>query len=419
MAGLRDELNQRYLRAGELERLARQSPDNIEAAFQAATEFGEVARISSELENETGQTSEESAIEHALTLYYHAQRHKSLSWYWYEKRQTEPGLAEAEQYEHFLSEAIQCAEGCLETAGQSARVFLQRQLDDWKVSLLAGKAHRSSLLARKAWDSDDAVSALDYYRQTVQECQNVIASMGTHRVDPAVERIVRGNSFAMMANAAQAMFTIVSDRFFAGGDRAIIPPDEAMRLLGYLFQAYQFGRLAADHNPEWHQINIASTQCRRNIEQLLDANKDRCLELYCEFENQPEFLTIMRHVDLKAYRMAEEGRMMEQNKAIKLWSIGGFWLFAFVVVGAVIIVLTNLVGFWLALVGVVGIETVFLILIGVILRSIGDLSEKNFLQLLGLAVKFQFSSLLSLTKSVDSASQQGKEMSSPEEKKPE
>jgi hypothetical protein len=79
------------------------------------------------------------------------------------------------------------------------------------------------------------------------------------------------------------------------------------------------------------------------------------------------------------------------SKAVRLWQIGGFWLLAFsIVFGAVLVLVAHSAEWWQLAFGLIGLEVVLVLIGAFTLRTVGDLSEKNFLSLVGTAFREQF-----------------------------
>ena len=142
-------------------------------------------------------------------------------------------------------------------------------------------------------------------------------------------------------------------------------------------------------NPEWAQYPEVTEQCRANIENFLSANRGAWLRLYCEFEDQPEFLKIMKHVDIRLFRDAEAERLGRTHKAVKLWSVGSFWLTLFLVVVAAVVVVFRVVGWMQALLVLIVVEGLLLLVGAFTLRATGDVSENGLLELVKLALASQ------------------------------
>jgi hypothetical protein len=79
------------------------------------------------------------------------------------------------------------------------------------------------------------------------------------------------------------------------------------------------------------------------------------------------------------------------SKAVRLWQVGGFWLFAFsIVFGAIFVLVTHSAEWWHLTLALIGLEVLLVLLGAFTLRTVGDLSEKNLLSLIGTAFREQF-----------------------------
>jgi hypothetical protein len=385
-----------------LEALARQTPDHVECSAEAAARFAEAARLSHDLDGQDGVDEETKIAGRPFSLYYDSCHHKALAWYHYQKREIDQARREQQTYRERLQAALEAARTCLPNIGGRRLEHMKRMIPDWELSLRLSYPTETAFAARRAWDDGRTIEALDLYRRTFAESMDAIEYLDQHGAEPATERIARGNASIMLANASQAMAKIYLDRALGDAGTGTIGADEALRILRYLLDAYKAGQTAAHINPEWNQIDAASSQCLETIRDLLSSNKAQWVTIYCHFEDRPDFLAIMKALDIREYKKVEAIRMEKENKAAKLWAIGSFWLLAFLVICAPIAILSHVLGFWVALVALVGVEVVMVIIGALILRTIGDLSEKNFLALIATAFKFQFRSLVTFGKSPSS-----------------
>lgn len=62
----------------------------------------------------------------------------------------------------------------------------------------------ASIRARRAWESDDSITAMDYHRRSAELAEEAKWYADESRLDPRTHRILAGNAFSMQANAAQS-----------------------------------------------------------------------------------------------------------------------------------------------------------------------------------------------------------------------
>ena len=196
-----------------------------------------------------------------------------------------------------------------------------------------------------------------------------------------------------MANTSSALAMIMQERAAKKDQGKLLemPFDLLVRILRHTLDAYRYGNAAFEHNPEWEQYRDIAQRCLNNIQNVLRMNPSAWVPLYVAFEDDPEFLRVMRMTDLERFKEAEAARHARENKLVKLWAVGSFWLLVLSVVAALVLVVASLgLTWWQLLAAIAAIEVIFVLIGAFTLRTIGELSEKNFLTLVGKALEYQF-----------------------------
>ena len=81
-----------------------------------------------------------------------------------------------------------------------------------------------------------------------------------------------------------------------------------------------------------------------------------------------------------------------ENRLLKFWGLGSFWLFILAfVVATVLFIQSYDLSWWRFLLVMASIEAVLIVIGALTLRTSGDLSETNFLELIKIAFRYQFS----------------------------
>jgi tetratricopeptide (TPR) repeat protein len=385
-----DKIRTIYDQAVELKEIARKSVDNIEFYIQAAERAHEAGRMSVHLS--TVEKDIDLKIQHEVfAAYYFYEEHDCLSGYYYEKHDTKTAKEHARQSKEFISNAISLLENIPPEVSPKTREFLAGFLPSWNHCLRAAKMKELASKARAKWDSKQFVEALDFYRQMARVQKDDIEKLD-ESLDPKYRRIAVGNFIGFMTNASTSMAQIMLKRVDTEGkDSLEIPFDTLVKLLKYTLDAYLLGNAAFHHNPEWEQYYEYALNCLRQIQNILKSNPSLWLQLYVAFEDNPEFLKIMKMIDINKFKETERERHLQENKLLKLWGVGSFWLLALVMVVAIVLFIQSYNLTWWRFALIITAIEVILILIGAFtLRTIGDLSEENFLKLIGMAFKYQF-----------------------------
>ena len=99
----------------------------------------------------------------------------------------------------------------------------------------------------------------------------------------------------------------------------------------------------------------------------------------------------LHEVTSEALASLGHASLASTSKAVRLWQIGGFWLFAFsVVFGAIFVLVIHSVEWWHLCFALIGLEVVLVLLGAFTLRTVGDVSEQTFLSLIAIAFREQF-----------------------------
>jgi hypothetical protein len=174
MTKLSEEIREAYEAAGAAELLARQHPEHLEYSLKAAEHFERAAQLSQRQAQDDEYIEEVRQIAQVLAEYYLAQTYKCRGWYSYERRDCSTAVADLErEREHFAS-AIRHAEGLMPTLSEKGKTFLGPQMKSWKVSLEGLSMVEFTYRARLAWDADDTVKAIDWYRHSIREAERLL-----------------------------------------------------------------------------------------------------------------------------------------------------------------------------------------------------------------------------------------------------
>lgn len=304
MSGLYEEMKRVNEAALDAELLARQHPDNLSKSLEAAEHFKRLAELSRQRAGDDARSEEKRLLDATMAEYFQAQSHKSISWHAYQKRECDAALDELAKVTRHLNNAICEAEGILESLSVDGKGFLTPQLQQWRVSLAGCPAMEYTIRARKAETAGKFVEALDWYRHSVEEAQKAI-EMGSDvppTVNPAANRIMRGNMYSTVANSYKAMAQIMTDQAAKNGGS--LGDDEGVQLLLCFLEAHRAGSIASAENPEWQQIGMATRSFRGAIEQFLVDNKERWGAIYNRFRRNGTLESIMHELDPERYAMA-------------------------------------------------------------------------------------------------------------------
>ncbi len=386
---LLDKGNVTYNEACKLKDIARKAKENYTVYLQAAEQFSKASDIYKDIT--TLLSTSENAKNYIQTIqecevfseYYLYEKEQCLMAYKYEERDIDNAKEHYTNNQRHLKDAI----SLLSRMKRDDR--LERQLKVWTFFEKSNVPFYYSILAREAWDEDNVVEALDYYREAWEKSKQVkeiaidLVDMGVF--DPVYKRISIGNFIGMAANISASLSKLIYEKY-----RNNLTSNMAIELLTLFLDGYYQSSEAYRMNPEWDDYKKGSEVVYNNICNFLSENKKNWKDIYIEFQEEKRLLNIMKKLDIKHYNEIKEEIDIEKNKILKLWGVGSFWLVTFLIVfGGIAVLSCNLK--WYALLLVLCFGQVALTVIGaLILRTIDGLSEQNFIKLVQLAFQYQF-----------------------------
>jgi hypothetical protein len=382
------DIAQAFQAAMDYEKQSRESPENCDSSNHAAAKFCEAADLSDQLAMSSEATNTEKRLLLIYSTYYRSQAHKAMMNFHYCRHNVDAAMKEANYTKELLAKTISEGKAAAEITllDQSNRERIKKNLVTWNFESITHEAKFSSIEARQKWDEGQWLDALDLYRRAAKKEKAALDYIKGHDIDPKMERVTRGNYFAVLANISQSLALLALDRH----NPININRSNFLKVLEYTYEAYEIGQYASRENPEWKEHQDVSQQCRKNIENFLEQHRDSWLQAYIHFENKPEFLKIMSQTDLSLFKKIEQQRHIRENKAFQTWAIGSFWLFVLVIIVAVVLIVFTKFSFWIGIGLVIVMEAIFIIIGAFILRTTGDLTEKGLVRLVRLAFKFQF-----------------------------
>ncbi|MBA4191775.1 MAG: hypothetical protein C0467_27665 [Planctomycetaceae bacterium] len=382
--------------ANHADELARQHPDNLDEALRGAELFEQLCDLTTRYAEEAPADHEVKRVAPIRIKYHSSQAHKLRSVHAYEKHNCELALRELALEKADLKEAIRLAEIEMPTLSKEEVEQLEPQLQSWRCFLGVLRCSEFAIRAREARDAGRTIVALDWYRRTAAEAKKALARLHTFppEVNPGARRIIRGNVRIQQANAFGALAWAVLDR--TKQDRKILYDfnrDEGMDFLRHLLAAYDAGTKAIEENPEAQQMVMTNQLCRENIEEFLTDTQDHWGIISARYGDSPVLAMLMKHINAERYAMAKDDKVLAQSKTAKLWAyLSIFVILLFSIVGA-ICVLASVMNFWLFVPALGAVYILLLLIGGFMFRATGDLSQTNFLKLVGLAAKFQIRTL--------------------------
>ena len=376
----------------ELQTLARRNPTDLELNMKAAERFGEAGKLAEERAENTKFTNETRFQAKVFAGYYYHAQNECLSHYHYEKHGIARALEHHDRAVSVLKEALGVAEAGVKDLPQKVADHVTEQMKFWRYCLDGADIEEMSIRARAALDARDFITAIDFYRRMVK--RSIEHVKYAREFAPIYERVAEGNLHTTLANASQAFAHHCLHTFGEwdeARDRGKLPAHASEEFLREMYSAYGYTRSAFRANPERADILDDSDGIGQIIIEFLTLNKQSWPDWLDRYHDDPEFLKFMKKIDMKHFKQVEQEKAIQSSKAVRLWQTGGFFLFAIVTIGTMVIMLVRqTTRWWQPVVALAGIETLFVLMGAFCLLTIDELSEASFLKLIDVAFRNQF-----------------------------
>lgn len=266
-------------------------------------------------------------------------------------------------------------------------VLIDNDLVTWKFFLEEANCKHYYLKYEQAIQKQDSGSALDNIRLAIKKLSSLKEYVEEHSEIIGIQflRIVKGNILAMCSNEFVNLMDILQK------NKSSLSETKIIQMIGSLWEAYNLSKFALKENPEGQYYVEVTDMQKARLKDLLKSFRNDWKTIYIEFEDQKEFLKIMKNIDTKKYNQLQAELYIKNNMGVKLWTVGSFMLLALVVIGSLLVLMANNIkNVWLVIPIFVTMQAAFIIVNSFILKSIDNLSEIGFIQLIQLAFKFQF-----------------------------
>ncbi|MEK0336509.1 MAG: hypothetical protein QQN41_03630 [Nitrosopumilus sp.] len=375
--------------AFKLKEFARKSTKNFYTFIDASKKIEEAVDLCQKFLISKSRTHEQKYKIQVLAEYYSSEKNDCLYEYYREKKDFDKAHKYIDANIEHLNKAIDLINYIPSHFSTKTKNYLNSFLNAWQYFVDNSETKKVSLEAKRAFNNKDFITALDYYRRAAKSLKKLISKAGT--IDPIYERIAKGNYIGMMASASSSLAFIIFKKVSEDGklSSSDFPIDLSLKLLRYTFDAYLFADRAYKENPEWDQYYEGSQLCLKNIRSFLKQNPQHWDSIFVEFENEPGFLKTMKDLDPKLFSKSKIKHVAVDNKIVKVWAIGSFFLLTFLIIIGVLIFLLTQFPMWEILIVVAVAEIISVIIGAFLLRTIGDLSEENFVSLIKVALEQQ------------------------------
>lgn len=230
---------------------------------------------------------------------------------------------------------------------------------------------------------------VDNYRTIISKCENLMNVTNDYMdvLDSEYLRISEGNYFAMISCNSIEMLEFLSDKY--SSKSGFVSESIFIDILSEVWKAVSYSNKAFKSNPLWNGYNDVREEQLNLLKKILLTHKKYWKLIYINFEDNKEFLKVMKNVDSKTYKKIENEISIKDNKAVKLWVMGSFWALLFIIILGGISTIANDMSLWKFIAFITSVEVLMLIVGGFILKTTDSLSEQAFLKLMSIAFRSQ------------------------------
>ncbi len=373
--------------------MARKSKSQKDLYLQAAKEFNAAAQLTEEYINNSSISITLKQECRIYSNYYFYEEYDCKRYYYYEKRDYNRAKEFHEGSLNFINEAIEITKSCLGLFQGKTKEKLQKHLPRWLFYKMNCELQGLAIEARLKWDDNDFVATLDYYRTIRIRAEETLAFIKENSLPADLQRITQGNYLGTLVNESSAyaniiVFDIAKVTEIEG---KYVSFQLAKQLIESSLEGYKWAIEAFRTNPESEQYLIGAENILNNISRLLLHNINFWDDIYNEFKNEEEIVKLMRRINLKRAKAIEKEQILDENPLLKLWVVGAFFLFIIGAILGLILVVFKIGLNWWQLVLCIGTWFTFSTVVSVlILRTIGEISEKGMIEIIKLAFHYQF-----------------------------
>lgn len=325
----------------------------------------------------------------ANSHYYKYESSKCMNKYLIDKGKYSIALEEAEKAKKEIEDACNVIDRNRNITDKSVQDYFQGVHTDWNLTRIESPILCHETKAKKAMVNQDFITALDEYRAIDRIMVEAYDYAKTENIDQRTRRILLGNYYAMKANVANSMVGVMK----SNESETVV-----LQILGLLLDSLRKMYQAFEANPEWEEYPQWIEITKKNLNLVLKNYIELWYGFIIRYETDVELYKIlkfhMKEINTMKYNDVERQSVMtSMSKEKKTLFYGVFWLTLIVIVFGGLYLLSKSVSWGYFITLIVAGPVIVIIPAALILRSVGDLSEENFIQLIKLTIKLNFSFL--------------------------
>lgn len=274
-----------------LKDIARVSNNNIEYFLEAAEKYGFAQTYYSKLLKQNGLSKNDKY--YILSMYYYCEYEINECKYgWnYKNGLFDLALECGKKAISAIQEAINYINYNFTSKTNIEEIYQQRK--NFEFTKLCSFFMRYEPLSKKAMQSQDYITAFDYYNVMLKNQKKCIEFVEKNYIDETHIRITKGNYHAMAVNISNALcFHLISN--YDNKNYEI-----KYTLIKTLINACLESEEAFDKNPEWIEYLEGQKTLKHNLDTILESFKSYWKNLMIDLDDSKLLEKRMKHVDIK------------------------------------------------------------------------------------------------------------------------
>ena len=317
-----DRVNALYSKATSIKndmlRLSRNPDDHL----RAAELFDEAARRSAAVAADSKRPASVVAQSKILAASYAYEAEDCRFMYWYNKHDCTQAREHHARGQSHLTKTLALYDEQSPHIDHNIRRGMEEGVaKHWRFRHMTDRALALMIDAREAFDEERYTAALDCYRsglRLLNEAHDF--AVENHRAEHLM-RAIETTLLVVAMNIRQATRGVLLESSEHGDDGARTLPHSAMVvMLSAAMQVSRLAKKALARNPAHvDELSLAIQSCESDVKGILQDNPHAWMHLHIDFEDDNDFLKLMRKTDLDKYRQLELRRTAKEHPFFRKW----------------------------------------------------------------------------------------------------
>lgn len=279
-----------------------------------------------------------------------------------------------------IENALNIIDNNFSSLDDNTKTHLLKMKINWLLSQKTIKIKIVEADTKPAMNAKDYITAMDGYTKMDELQDDVYLYLQNAEIDQVHKRIGSGNYYAAKASIANSKAGVFIGQQSTGNDYKI-------EILQQFINSIEHISKAIDVNPEWSQYKTGKEHTIKNVQKILNDFPEDWLRYYLHFENNETLKQIMKQTDLEKFNEIELKRKLNADKPKSFLIYGCFWLAAIILIAGMISILFTSFDWRIVILIMLLTQFAYAMLSATVLRNLGDLSEKNFMEIYKMVIK--------------------------------